>query len=564
MINSNCDITFENDEISKEITLSCPDKFVTTQSCEVGDLVGGMCVYTICPDGYSDNGSDCIKEIPPVTVPCVGVAGCTYGRRNNNISAPLNIFFSFINFESCDNQQIEATSVFPTLLNAYGSAGQPIQFFLGGVSYSQVVDSVQGSIIYFQEDIFSVAYPNNTFVAGETKKSNTTSGLGIGMTVSQLSSVIFGGTTWIAPNQNTTPTCVQGTTLIDGKCYEVVSKVQTQELPINNTLTVPQIALPQTITVSKGEVLSDISGAHANYLANELLKQKIAAAQPLCQDTTIYENTLINKVGKKECNIGYACDVTVSITAGTFTSTISQEDAQTQAQIELDRRYDLASPCCITPTTYYSKTKPVVVEKTCDMGYTPNPQQLTVTIPEGGGGSYNNIIIPAFTSSLSQEEADSKRDTWVNTNLYLFKNQIQCVKIIANENCAQESSALVMQVDQLQLQVGTDFVWTFIRSSGDWNIDLAQIQTETGQPISGYKMQICTSIPSYIPTIGDLKNVVGDYIYVSNTINELKLQYAIGNQLTIVPGNYLVTLLLRPNTVTATKYYKYGYDNCCS
>lgn len=411
MIKSACSIEFENEELSKEITLPCENETTQEQYCIVGTLQNNMCVYSICPDGYTDNGENCRKEVPSIQTGIVFYPGRFWTG---------SAFGSYTYILDLGGNIIDINTIFQGFTRT-GTMG----FVIDGQSYtaqlsSNIVGNTQISFID-GSDPFAVLIPNSRF----TYANEFILGQGTATTVT------WGGQTF---TEQISTSCPVGTSKIGDKCYEVVNKIQSQEVPQTTTIIKEKIAQKQTVIVKKGEVTSDISQAHADYLAEELLDKRLKSLLPICIDKPVYNNIKITKTGKKPCVVGTPCDVTVSVLDGEFTSTISVEDAQNKAQVELNNRFNNAVSCCIIPTEYLSNQKEITVEKICPVGFTPNPTQLNLTIPQGGNSNYNNILIPAFTSSLSQEEANNKRDIWLNTNLYLFKNQIRCDEILVNDS----------------------------------------------------------------------------------------------------------------------------------
>lgn len=438
MINSSCDITFENDKISKVITLPCNNEIVTTQYCEVGVLNNGMCEYSVCPDTYTDNGADCKKEVPINAQNCSGTQGY-FGRWNNDLpnttTLNLTIFSSYLIFYDCASQPANVYAQFPFSNNDPNwFVNKPIILEFGNGNLNLIVDTVTSQEIFLKADPFKIAFPNSTFVAGVRRQNNTNT-VDLSWTYgNSIKSITINGYKWTQPLQSTIITCPVGSTLIDNKCYQITGKIKTQEVALTRTTIKTKIALPQTITVNKGEVVSNISQAHANALAEELLQNRVNNALPICVDSPTFYNKETVKKGKKICNVGSSCDVIITIPEKTFQSELSQQDVDTQASVEAENRFNAAPPCCILPQVFQSQEKQFIVEKICNIGYTPNPQQLTLTIPMGGNITINNIIIPQFISNISQEEADFKRDNWLTTNLKTFQDLIRCDIIPINDS----------------------------------------------------------------------------------------------------------------------------------
>ncbi len=130
---------------------------------------------------------------------------------------------------------------------------------------------------------------------------------------------------------------------------------------------------------------------------------------------SVYYN--VSKSGtftRNNCSVGYAGSaVTYNVAAGAYTSTISQADADQKAQNDVNtngQAYANANGTCTIPTTYFSVEKSgSFTRNNCGGGYLGSV--VTYTIAAG-----------AYTSTISQADADQKAQNDINTNGQAYAN----------------------------------------------------------------------------------------------------------------------------------------------
>lgn len=181
-----------------------------------------------------------------------------------------------------------------------------------------------------------------------------------------------------------------------------------------------------TYTISASKYSSTISQADADAKATADLtanKQAYANANGTCTATSsgskTYYSVAITMTGtKNDCGTGYTgSSVTGTLPAGSFTSTVSQADADKKATDYANankQAYFNANGTCkatgTTTTKYYSAAiTGSATKNNCGTGY--KGSLVTVTMPVG-----------YFTSTISQADADSKASTYFKNNIQSYAN----------------------------------------------------------------------------------------------------------------------------------------------
>lgn len=461
MIHDYCDIEFKNKEIEKEVIIPCNDIVTEELYCEQGNLVGNNCVSYSCPDDFEDNGSNCRKEVQPIEDGIVLRAvrlwtGGAYGSRvifvRRRTNALVDISEVFSNF-----QRVGSFSV-----------------VINGVTYTgnQASNISSDSTIIYDDnsDIFSTIIPNSEF----TYYSQVIVG-------PEVEFAFWNNQTY---TRNITSSCPEGSTAVGSKCYEFANKTEITVPALVRTEVKSLIPVPQTVKVEYGEVTSKRSQREADELAKKLLNDKIRNLQPICKEPPIYYNDKRTKIDKKPCVSGIPCNITVSVPANTFSSTISKEDANNKADLELERLFNLSVPCCIdTPTVkYLSQSKEYVYRKSC------TNEEIRVQIPRGGNINFRGIMIPLFESELTQEDANNKRESWFTENKSLFEDLLVCPenppvvqerikwKVSVSDNGSGQTSPIGERI----VNDNSEFFFSAIPNSG-YEIDSVTIN---GEPVS--------------------------------------------------------------------------------
>lgn len=168
-----------------------------------------------------------------------------------------------------------------------------------------------------------------------------------------------------------------------------------------------------TLTAAAGKFTSTVSQAAADLLAVQWVrdyKQDYANANGTCTiNPTVYYNVkLTGTLQKDDCESGYVGgDVTYTVPAFKYSSLISQEDADDQAQAELDA----------TLTQTYANEN-----GTCILYYYNNALDFTRqknSCPSGYTGEVLKLHVPAntFSSTTSQAHADSQALSYAEMEL---------------------------------------------------------------------------------------------------------------------------------------------------
>lgn len=170
-----------------------------------------------------------------------------------------------------------------------------------------------------------------------------------------------------------------------------------------------------TYTVPAGTYTSNVSQADADAQATTDLTtngQAYANANGYCWQ---YENTAYSKVFVRECGTNlYGTNVTYTVPAGRYTSSVSQQDAQNKAIIDAEtngQEYANTNGQCLTYSEVY---KNVAISNT-----------FTKVCSFDDYGSTYYLVVPAakYISTVSQADADNKAQAelatgqdYVNTN----------------------------------------------------------------------------------------------------------------------------------------------------
>lgn len=155
------------------------------------------------------------------------------------------------------------------------------------------------------------------------------------------------------------------------------------------------------VTIPIGTVSSSLSVADANQQA-QTQAQSQAQAQLSCQAALpIFSNVALSETAT--CGTGTGTPVTVNIPAGTYTSSISQDDADTQASAAAESAAQTQLIC-----TWWNEEQTYVAN--CPTGQSGTP--VSITIPAG-----------QYSSTYSQDDANTQA---LNAATLQANNQIIC------------------------------------------------------------------------------------------------------------------------------------------
>lgn len=137
-----------------------------------------------------------------------------------------------------------------------------------------------------------------------------------------------------------------------------------------------------------------------------------AAKQNGCPGT--YYNRFISQIYVKDnCGPGYqGSEVTYTVPANVYSSTLSQEDADAQAEYQLlsnGQAYANTNGTC--QPIYYNVAMSVTdTTESCSPGYIGGP--VTYTVP---AGRYTSLISQADANDQAQDDLDANADNYINT-----------------------------------------------------------------------------------------------------------------------------------------------------
>lgn len=127
---------------------------------------------------------------------------------------------------------------------------------------------------------------------------------------------------------------------------------------------------------------------------------------------TTYSNLAVSEIFTKQCAVGYVgSDVTYTIPAGTYTSTVSQAAVDIQVQNNLNefgQAYANTNGTC-SQLFYNTALSQTFTKEGCDIGY--EGTSITYAVPAG-----------RYTSTISQADADEQAQDDLDANAQAFAN----------------------------------------------------------------------------------------------------------------------------------------------
>lgn len=172
---------------------------------------------------------------------------------------------------------------------------------------------------------------------------------------------------------------------------------------------------PSTVNIPANTFTSTISQADANQQAFNAA-QAAATAALQC----VFTNT--QQVYTASCPVGSTgTPITITVPAGAFTSTLSLADANALALASATNQANQQLTCSIQPTVYFNTTQTVTLTGNCVKGV------LTVISGTGGGNAQATVTAAAgdFTSIVSQAAANQAAQQYAQATA-LQQLKIQC------------------------------------------------------------------------------------------------------------------------------------------
>jgi hypothetical protein len=182
-----------------------------------------------------------------------------------------------------------------------------------------------------------------------------------------------------------------------------------------------------TYTVASGTYMSYISQADANAQAQmdiDTNGQTYANTNGTCTQTTFYNVKQTGTSTRNNCGTGYTGSTVVyTIPAGTYSSTISQKDADDKAIADINankQAYANSHGTCTAQTIYYNtKVSATATRNNCPRCYVGS--KVTYTVSAG-----------TYTSLISQSDAQAKANADLSKNKQVYAN--------SNGTCTRRSS----------------------------------------------------------------------------------------------------------------------------
>ena len=172
------------------------------------------------------------------------------------------------------------------------------------------------------------------------------------------------------------------------------------------------------VSNSPATIIGYATGLSTDYLKNARTTIDIGAhASTTVLSPAIYNNAQISATAtKNSCGTGYVgSTVTYTVSANKYSSTISQIDADNQAQLDLNANKQVYAntngTCTLIPvTTYYNiQMSATATKNTCATGYTGSVVTYSVSASK-------------YSSTISQADADNKALSDLNTNKQAYAN----------------------------------------------------------------------------------------------------------------------------------------------
>ncbi|MDQ0966810.1 hypothetical protein QFZ20_002213 [Flavobacterium sp. W4I14] len=195
-----------------------------------------------------------------------------------------------------------------------------------------------------------------------------------------------------------------------GKYYNLT----TSRTLTRNNCALGLVSSPVTYTVSAGTYISSVSQQEATNLAENDLNlnaQNYANTYGICS-TVYYNSVKSGNFNRNNCVGGQTgTAVTYTVPSNTYSSLLSQTDADAKAQHDIDTNGQAYANANGTCNSYNNvATSGIFFKNNCASGYEPGPS-VTYTVPSN-----------TYSSTLSQADADNQAQNDVNTNGQNYAN----------------------------------------------------------------------------------------------------------------------------------------------
>jgi YD repeat-containing protein len=231
-----------------------------------------------------------------------------------------------------------------------------------------------------------------------------------------------------------------------------------------------------TYTTAAGAYQSAISQAIADSLAlNSITANGQNNANATC--TCTFYNAILSQNYSRSCAVGGTVSpssITYTVPAGTYSSLISQADADSKAQADKTangQNYANAHSTC----TYYNAVLSQNYTRTCSCGFTGSSVAYTVA-----AGAYSSLISQADADSKAQTDQTANGQNYANTNGTCTQT-LPCSgnnhKII---NCVCQTGTLQI-VSQTNINGKCNTVYGYFFTDGTYNYDHTTIQNSPCQ-----------------------------------------------------------------------------------
>lgn len=436
----------------------------TKNNCAPGGT-GSSVTYTVAANTYSSNTSQAAAN--NLAINDVNANGQAYANANG--------YCTFYNTTQSGTFQVNTCSE--------GGTGSFVTYYVYAGSYSSTIsqahaDAIAAGVVSANGQAFANAnagcsYPSAA-QSGSFQKNNCASGgtgswvtysIGAGAYISTVSLADANANAMAIVNAN-------GPSYANANGYcTFYNTAQSSSFQKNNCAS-GGTGSWVTYYVGANNYSSTISQADADSKAAAEISangQAYANANGYCTWYNVYKSQTFTK---NDCG-SYASgsSVTYSVGAGTYSSNVSQADADDQAQSNINsngQNYANSNGSC----TYYNSEVSQAFQKQCSPGY---------------AGSYVTYTVPAYTysSNVSQHDAQVAATADKNANGQAYANANgTCTYVCDSGNCSGEDKKCVNNVCETGVKVYTSSemighkqyicIYHYEFSDGSWSGDIVE------------------------------------------------------------------------------------------
>lgn len=196
----------------------------------------------------------------------------------------------------------------------------------------------------------------------------------------------------------------------NGTCIITYYNELNSQMYIKNDCPAGAVGSSVTYTIAAGTYSSTVSQADANNRA-QIMNNRFGQIHANTNGTCNFTNTAKSGVfTKNNCTAGSGSSVTYTVTAGTFTSAVSQADADAQAQNAVTANGQAYANANGVCGFYNTALSQTYVRNNCGIGYIGS--SVTYTVP---AGTYFSTISQKAAFLLAANDAATNGQAYANT-----------------------------------------------------------------------------------------------------------------------------------------------------